>query len=207
MNQAYSLHTPLAISTALRRGLNTVDHPHRAGPFYLLLPMNIQALIMKQFQSGRITGWCSPTMGAAADNGNYDQALQKPFSKPKKSLVRLGGGAMDAGKEISELVGFGGWGGHTSPVASGVIPYHHARNMSVAGYKGSISGNFAMENADLLIAIGSRFVCQSDCSRTGFLNVQQVININTDLDSATHYGKTMAFVGDASPTLRYYLHR
>jgi len=39
---AYSLHTPEAVGTALRRGLVTVDHPHRAGPFFLLLPMNTQ---------------------------------------------------------------------------------------------------------------------------------------------------------------------
>jgi 3D-(3,5/4)-trihydroxycyclohexane-1,2-dione acylhydrolase (decyclizing) len=31
MGRAYTLHTPLAVSTALRRGMNTVDHPHRAG--------------------------------------------------------------------------------------------------------------------------------------------------------------------------------
>ncbi len=37
MNQSYSLHTPLSIGTALRRGLNIVDHAHRAGPFYLLI--------------------------------------------------------------------------------------------------------------------------------------------------------------------------
>ena len=58
-----------------------------------------------------------------------------------------------------------------------------------------------MENADLLIAIGTRFVCQSDCSRTGYPEVQHVININTDVDSAMHYGKTTALVGDASLTL------
>ncbi len=29
MGPAYSLHTPAALPTALRRGLNAVDHPHR----------------------------------------------------------------------------------------------------------------------------------------------------------------------------------
>ena len=52
------------------------------------------------------------------------------------------------------------------------------------------------------MAVGSRFVCQSDCSRTGYPHVQHVININTDSDTATHYGKTTALVGDAGPTLR-----
>ncbi len=53
-----------------------------------------------------------------------------------------------------------------------------------------------MENADLLIAVGTRAVCQSDCSRTGYPNVKRVININADLDDATHYNHTLALVGD-----------
>ena len=201
MNHAYSLHTPLSLPTALRRGLNTVDHPHRAGPFFLLLPMNVQSLMLKSFNLDELPIGAPPPLGAASDNGNYNLAASA-ILKAKKVLVRVGGGAKDAGKEIIELVELIDGEIITTPVASGVVPYTYSRNMSVAGTKGSISGNFAMEYADLLIVIGSRFVCQSDCSRTGYQNVQQVININTDIDSATHYGKTIAFVGDASATLR-----
>jgi 3D-(3,5/4)-trihydroxycyclohexane-1,2-dione acylhydrolase (decyclizing) len=206
MNHAYSLHTPLAISTALRRGLNTVDHPHRAGPFYLLLPMNIQSLIMKGFNLEELPTGAPPPIGVAPDIGNYEQAVSA-ILQAKKVVVRVGGGAKEAGKEIIELLELVDGVAITAPVASGAIPTNHPRNMTVAGSKGSICGNFAMENADLLIVIGSRFVCQSDCSRTGFLNVQHVVNINTDMDSATHYGKTNAFVGDASATLKVLIER
>lgn len=201
MNTAYSLHTPLAISTALRRGLNTVDHPHRAGPFYLLLPMNVQASMLEGFNLDELPTGNPPPLGAAADTGNYNQAASVILAA-KKIVIRVGGGAKGAGKEIIALLELIDGVAITAPVASGIIPYNHPRNMLVAGSKGSICGNYAMESADLLIVIGSRFVCQSDCSRTGYLNVQQVININSDVDSATHYGKTIAFVGDASLTLQ-----
>lgn len=204
MNNAYSLHTPLAISTALRRGLNTVDHPHRAGPFYLLLPMNVQASMLEGFNLDELPMGNPPPLGAAADTGNYNQAASAILNA-KRIVIRVGGGAKGAGKEIIELLELIDGVAITAPVASGIIPYNHPRNMLVAGSKGSICGNFAMENADLLIAIGSRFVCQSDCSRTGFMNVQHVVNINTDIDSATHYGKTTAFVGDATATLKLLL--
>jgi len=59
-----------------------------------------------------------------------------------------------------------------------------------------------MENADLLIAIGTRAVCQSDCSRTGYPNVRRVINLNADLEDATHYHHTLALVGDVRRTLK-----
>ncbi len=204
MSQTYSLHTPLALPTALRRGLNTVDHPHRAAPFFLLLPMNIQASIMKGFNLDELPVGTPPALGAAPNNGNYEQAA-KAILEAKKVVVRVGGGAKFAGNEIMELLEVADGVAITAPVASGVIPYNHPRNMTVGGSKGSISGNYAMANADLLIVIGSRFVCQSDCSRTGYPNVQQVVNINTDPDSATHYGKTTAFVGDAALTLQQLL--
>ncbi len=73
--------------------------------------------------------------------------------------------------------------------------------MVVGGSKGSISGNFAMEHADTLLVVGSRGVCQADCSRTGYPAVRNVVNINADLDAVIHYQHTTALPGDARATL------
>jgi len=59
-----------------------------------------------------------------------------------------------------------------------------------------------MEQADLLIAVGTRAVCQSDCSRTGYPAVQHVINLNADLNDALHYNRTLPLLGDLRLTLR-----
>ena len=42
MGQSYVLHTPGALRDAMRRGTACVHHPYKAGPFYLLLPLNTQ---------------------------------------------------------------------------------------------------------------------------------------------------------------------
>jgi hypothetical protein len=42
MGQSYVLHTPEGLRDAMRRGALCVNHPYRAGPFYLLLPLNTQ---------------------------------------------------------------------------------------------------------------------------------------------------------------------
>lgn len=201
MGRAYTLHTPMAVSTALRRGLNTVDHPHGAGPFYLLLPLNTQPVPMPSFNLDELPFGSPPPLGAASDGGAYEKAATT-LLRAKRPVVKIGGGARGAGAELLELLELAGAVAVTSPLVSGVIPYGHPRNMTVGGSKGSISGNFAMENADLLIAVGSRFVCQADGSRTGYPLVEHVININTDPEAATHYGRTTALVGDAAPTLR-----
>jgi len=201
LGEAYCLHTPEALGTALRRGLNTVEHPHRAGPFYLLLPLNTQPRLLRQFNLDELPAGAPPRLGAAAGGDAYTQAVTA-LRAAQRVVVKVGGGSRGAGNELLEFLELVDGVAVTSPLVSGVIPHDHPRNMTVGGSKGSISGNYAMEEADLLVAIGTRFVCQSDCSRTGYPRVQHVVNINTDLHAATHYGKTTALLGDAAPTLQ-----
>jgi 3D-(3,5/4)-trihydroxycyclohexane-1,2-dione acylhydrolase (decyclizing) len=198
MGRAYSLHTPQALPTALQRGAATVDHSYRAGPFYLLMPMNIQAAWLPDFNLDELPEARPVSLGAA----QADYALAAGWIQEAHAVViKVGGGGRSAGPELVTLLERSGAVLVHTPIATGCIPYAHPRNMGVGGSKGSLPGNFAMENADLLIAVGTRLVCQSDCSRTGYPNVRQVININADEDDATHYYHTLAMVGDARLTL------
>jgi 3D-(3,5/4)-trihydroxycyclohexane-1,2-dione acylhydrolase (decyclizing) len=201
MGQAYCLHTPEAVGTALRRGLVTVDHPHRAGPFFLLLPMNTQPALLRGFNLDELPHGVPPGLGAAADDEAYERAADA-LLHADRVVVRVGGGARNCGPELESFLDLADGVAVLSPLVTGVIAYGHPRNMLVGGSKGSICGNHAMEEADLLVAIGTRFVCQSDCSRTGYPNVKTVININTDVRDVMHYGRTVALLGDAAPTLR-----
>ena len=175
-------------------------HPHRGGPFYLLMPMNTQPALLPGFNLEELPRGPVPRMGAAADDGAYERAVELILSADRV-VVRVGGGARQAGAELVEFLELADAVAVLAPIATGAIPYANPRNMTVGGSKGSISGNYAMENADLLVAVGTRSVCQSDCSRTGYPNAQHVININTDLDGVLHYNRTIALLGDAGPTL------
>ncbi len=199
LGPAYSLHTPLALPTALQRGAAAVDRPTRPGPFYLLLPMNTQAAWLPSFNLDELPSPRKVTLGPAAD-GLEEAALW--IRAAKKPLLKIGGGARWAGKELQELLDLTGAVLVHTPIASGIIPSAHPQNMGVGGSKGSLSGNFAMEQADLLIAVGMRAVCQSDCSRTGYPAVQRVINLNADVDDAQHYHRTLPLVGELRGTLK-----
>lgn len=198
MGRAYSLHTPSALPTALRRGLNTVDHPHRPGPFFLLLPLNTQPVLLTGFALRELPAGAPPAMGPAASG--YDRAAEVLLSS-QRTVIKIGGGARGCGEQLRELADLVDAVFVTSPISSGIVPASDPRNMAVGGSKGSISGNYAMANADCLLAVGTRAVCQSDSSRTGYPQVRQVVNINTDIDAALHYSDTTALVGDAKPTL------
>lgn len=200
MGRSYALHTPGAVPTALRRGMNTVDHPYRSGPFYLLMPLNTQTSIITNFNIDELPMGTPPGIGSADNKNAFSEAVEA-LQRARRVLVRVGGGGRKAGNELLRFMEVTDAVAVTSPLVSGVIPYDNPRNMTVGGSKGSLCGNYAMENADLLVVVGSRFVCQSDCSRTAYPNVNHVININTDLEDATHYGRTTAMVGDAAKTL------
>ncbi len=199
MGAAYALHTPGALATALRRGLNTVDHPHRAGPFYLLLPLNTQPAVIHDFNLRELPTGTPPRLAAAA--GEYADAARQLLAADRV-VMKIGGGARSCGSELLELADLIDGIMVMSPISVGIVPSSHPRCMTVGGSKGSISGNYAMEHADALLAVGTRAVCQSDSSRTGYPGVRHVVNINTDLDAALHYQRTIALVGDAQPTLR-----
>lgn len=198
MGPSYSLHTPWALPEALRRGLNAVDDPHRGQPFFLLLPINVQpqtfALNLRALPTA-----APPRLGAAA--GSYEETARLLLASPRV-VVKAGAGALESGPEIAELLDLVDGFLVTTPRASGLLPYEHPRNCGIGGSKGSISGNYAMEHAELLVNVGARPVCQSDMSRTGYPRVRRVVNINTDVSAVTHYNLTTALRGDAAATLR-----
>ena len=198
MGPSYSLHTPGALPVALRRGLNRVDASDRAGPFYLLMPLNTQPALMPNFNLEELPEGVPPAPGPAA--GDYGTAARELLAA-HRVVIKVGGGARGCGTELQELAELIDAVFVMSPISVGVVPSSSSRCMTVGGSKGSISGNYAMSEADALLVVGARAVCQSDSSRTGYPNVRHVVNINTDMDAALHYQRTTGLVGDARLTL------
>src|SRR5471032_612476 len=194
LGQSYVLHTPEAVRDALRRGALCVNHPYRAGPFYLLLPLNTQPARLTVNLAGLPARPDLPKM-APADDSAIEQAATL-IAGAAKVAIKAGGGTRGHDAAVRKLAEVAQAAVVLSPGSTGVLPDAHAQNMHVGGSKGSISGNFAMAEADLLIVIGSRAVCQADCSGVGYKNAKTVININGDLADVTHYNNTLALPGD-----------
>jgi 3D-(3,5/4)-trihydroxycyclohexane-1,2-dione acylhydrolase (decyclizing) len=193
---SYVLHTPEALRDALRRGALAVNHPYRAGPFYLLLPLNTQPARLT-VNLAALPGAPDLPKLAPADDTAIEQAARM-IAAASKVAIKAGGGTRGHDAAVRRLAEAAGAAVVLSPGSTGVLPDAHAQNMHVGGSKGSISGNYAMGEAELLIVIGSRAVCQADCSGIGYRNAKAVININGDPADATHYNNTVALTGDIS---------
>ena len=200
MGSSYCLHTPHSITHVLQQGAAVVDHPYRPGPFFLLLPLNVQPAVVSDFNLRRLPPGGGSRLGPAPAD-RIKMAVQA-LKRANRVVVKVGGGARNLGALLDRLLtGIDGVA-VMSPNSVGTLPPDNPRNMMVGGSKGSISGNFAMEYADTLVVLGSRAVCQSDCSRTGYPNVSTVVNINADAAAATPYTGTTALVGDLEETVR-----
>lgn len=199
MGQSYVLHTPQALRDCMRRGSLCVHHPYKAGPFYLLLPLNTQPQ-MTRLNLATLPGRPSVPPMAPAGEAAYGEALDL-IRAHHRIVVKAGGGCRGHDAAVRRLAEAIGAAVVLSPGSIGVLPDGHVQNMHVGGSKGSISGNHAMSHADLLIAIGTRAVCQADCSGVGYPNATDVININGDLNDLTHYANTVGLAGDISAVI------
>lgn len=195
MSQSYVLHTPEALRDALRRGTQAVHHPFKAGPFFLMLPLNTQPHVIDGLNLGALPERLTMPRTAVADDEALTQAAAL-IGRHGKIVMKVGGGGRRFADGIRSLAEACGAAVVLSPGSTGVLPDAHAQNMHVGGSKGSISGNWAMQNGELLIVVGSRAVCQSDCSGVGYPKAQAVININADLSDVAHYNHTLALPGD-----------
>jgi 3D-(3,5/4)-trihydroxycyclohexane-1,2-dione acylhydrolase (decyclizing) len=195
MGESYVLHTPRALRDALRRGTARVHHPFKAGPFYLLLPLNTQPVVIENLNLHALPERMSIPPQSVADESALRRAAEW-IRQHERIVIKAGGGCRKFAGPVRRLAEATGAVVVLSPVSTGVLPDDHPQNMHVGGSKGSISGNYAMENGELLIAVGTRAVCQSDCSGVAYAKADAVININADLDDVAHYNRTVALAGD-----------
>ncbi|WP_461105221.1 acetolactate synthase large subunit [Tessaracoccus terricola] len=133
------------------------------------------------------------------------RAAAKLISASTKPVLYVGGGVMSAraSQELAELVERTRIPVVTTLMARGVFPDSHELNMGMPGMHGTVAAVGALQKADLLIAVGTRF----DDRVTGKLDTfaPHAKIIHADVDPA-EIGKNkpvdVPIVGDARETLR-----
>lgn len=202
LGPAYTLHTAEAVFTALKRGDAVVNGKEKHSPFFMLLPMNVQPQVMVGCNLLEFPEKSAESRFISVDEKAFADAVEE-ISKAARITVKAGGGAraldpavLDEFLELTDAVYVNG------PQVPGLYPYAKKRNMTIGGSKGSLSGNYAMNECDLLIAIGARGVCQWDCSGSAFKKAQKIININCDYDDIGQYSNSVRIQGDAEAVLR-----
>lgn len=204
MGNAYALYEPHSVFTALRRGAVHIGKRAFSGPFFLLAPMNVQPAIIRNCNLLELPSSFEQSPPLCADEQVFARATEAARSASRVT-IKFGGGARGCGEEIVELSRLLDAAIVAGAGSSGIVPYREIRYMTVGGSKGSLSGNFAMNEADLVVVIGARAVCQWDSSGTAWKNATQVINFNIEPGHAAHYNRSIVITGDAKLNLRRWI--
>jgi len=204
MGNAYAIYEPYSVFTALRRGAIHVGKRGFSGPYFLLLPLNVQPFVIRGFNLLELPGSFEPQATVCEDETVFQRAAEAAASS-HRITIKIGGGSRGCGAEIVELAYLLDAVIVAGPTPTGVVPYSEPRYMTIGGSKGSICGNYAMEEADLVICVGARAVCQWDCSGTAWKNARTIINFNIEPQHAGHYNRSIPILGDARANLRRWI--
>ncbi len=135
MGESYTLHTPQSLREALRRGAGRVFHPYKAGPFYLMLPINTQPSVVNVNLAALPE---RPILPAVAPAGTkvYDVTCDLIVTHDRV-MIKAGGGTRGHDAAIRRLAEAANAVVVLSPGSTGVLADSDPKNMHVGGSKGS----------------------------------------------------------------------
>ena len=200
MGEAYVLWEPCAVFAALRRGAVRVGGRSFNGPFFLLAPMNVQPALIRNCNLLEFPEAFQPPPLECNAEEPYLSATELAIAA-ERITIKLGAGSKGCGPEIVTLARLLDAAIVSGPNATGIVPYDEPRYMTVGGSKGSLCGNYAMNEADLVVIVGARAVCQWDSSGTAWKKAKHIVNFNVVPQHAAHYNRTIAVPGDAKSNL------
>ncbi|RAK22029.1 acetolactate synthase-1/2/3 large subunit [Anoxybacillus vitaminiphilus] len=179
----------------------------RPGPVLVSVPMDIFSKEVDVALFEKLNHHTKKLHKPSIDNETAKQIVEKLISA-KNPLIYVGGGIMlaDASKELQELVD------HLSiPVAytlmgKGAISDDHPFTLGMTGFWGTKFVNDTCRNADLILALGTRF-SEADCSSweseyTFNIPVTKLIHIDIDPNEiGRNYPTEIGVVADLKQAL------
>ena len=139
----------------LLENLFKISQEGRQGPVLIDIPMNFQRLSVKKFKFKKINNFNKKI------NSNLNRKIIKIFSlinKSSRPIIITGGGVRysNSVNELNKLIDL-----FKIPVVStwsgiDTIDYNNPYYVGHIGVYGSRAGNFAIQNSDLVISLGSR---------------------------------------------------
>ncbi len=153
----------------------------RPGPVLIDVPKDVQL------------AQCVPDFDAELNLPGY--SFDKPLAKPeqikqaaaaiklaKRPVIYAGGGIIlaEASEQLRELVEKTGIPITTTVMGLGIFPGSHELSLDMLGMHGSVYANYAVDEADLLIALGVRFDDRVTGKVDEFCKHGKIIHIDVD---------------------------
>ena len=170
----------------------------RPGPVLVDIPKDITAAMCDFTPKGKVT----PDKHDTFDQDEIIKAAEA-INAAKRPVVLYGGGVncADASKELLEFVNKGNLPCVNTLMATGVN-YDGPLNLGLIGMHGSNSAGRAVEESDVVIAIGTRFSDRVATDKRHFAPKAAVIHIDVDAAEINkNVNTSIALIGDVKHVL------
>lgn len=150
----------------------------RPGPVLVDIPKDVQT------QAIEIAEWPEPgrAIPVPAADANLIAQAAAMIDAAEKPILYLGGGVIHAGAATAavELAEKADLPTVMTLMALGAMPVDHTRSLGMLGMHGSKATNLALDECDLLIAVGARFDDRATGKVAAFCPQAKIVHIDID---------------------------
>jgi len=149
----------------------------RPGPVLIDIPKDVAASFVEASEMGELPAWVAPAPKAEALD-----AAKALIEQAKKPLLYIGGGVhmADADNEMRDFVDRTGIPFVSTLKGLGTVSTYHDLHMGMLGMHGTRAANIAVQDTDLLIAVGARFDDRATSKLSAFAPHAKVIHFDID---------------------------
>jgi len=174
----------------------------RPGPVVIDLPVDVQIAECEFSYPADISirSYCPTTLG----HKGQIKKIAKAIEGSKKPILYIGGGVIisESANEVKQLAEKARIPVTTTLMAMGAFPDTHELSLGMLGMHGTVYANHAIQDSDLLIAVGARFDDRVTGKLDEFATHAKIIHIDIDPSSVSKNVKVdIPCIGDAKCTI------
>lgn len=153
----------------------------RKGPVWIDVPLDVQNM---RIEEGELEHFSEPEK-KATDIVPEVRKISQMLNKAERPVILIGGGSREGKEQIRHLAEEYNIPVVCSPAASDIYGTSHEISIGTVGsLGGSRAGNFAIQNSDFVLCLGSKLCSQLTGVRKNFARAAKIIVV--DIDEKEH---------------------
>jgi acetolactate synthase I/II/III large subunit len=201
VKHSFLIRNPSEIPRVVHEAFH-VARTGRPGPVLIDLPQDLSRteIDYEPITDVRLPGYQPTTEG----NQKQIRLAAKAIANARRPVIYAGGGVVnaDASAELTELVTSDGFPITCTLMGLGAFPAPHDQWLGMLGMHGTRAANYAMDEADLIVAIGARFDDRITGKLSEFAPRAKFIHIDIDpAEISKNVPAHIPIVGDAKNIL------
>ncbi len=199
VKHSFMIQHPLELPRTIHEAFH-IARSGRPGPVVVDIPQDLSRADIPYEPVGdvHLPGYQPTTDG----NQKQIRLAAKALANARRPVIYAGGGSLDASAELIELVTADRFPVTCTVMGLGAFPAPHPQWLGMPGMHGTRTANYAMDEADLIVAIGARFDDRVTAKLSEFAPRAKFIHIDIDpAEISKNVPAHIPIVGDAKRIL------